>query len=50
MEIKKGYSNCDPERWLKVIPQLIALMDMKHVDAQVWINTFFIFACNLDAK
>ena len=23
---------CDPERWLKVIPQLIAIMDMKNVD------------------
>jgi len=24
--------SCDPERWLKVVPQLIAIMDMKKVD------------------
>merc|ERR1719394_1336449 len=35
--IRDGYENCDPERWLKVIPQLIANIDMQYV------NTLAIF-------
>ena len=30
--IRDGYENCDPERWLKVIPQLIANIDMQYVN------------------
>jgi hypothetical protein len=29
--INEEPEKCDPERWLKVVPQLIAIMDMKHV-------------------
>ena len=29
--IRTEPEHCDPERWLKVVPQLIAIMDMKHV-------------------
>ena len=31
LAITEGYTHCDPERWLKVIPQLIAIMDMKYI-------------------
>ena len=29
--ISDGYEHCDAERWLKVIPQLIAIMDMRYI-------------------
>ena len=32
--IKEGFSRCDSERWLKVIPQMIAIMDVQHLDLQ----------------
>lgn len=37
--IKEGFSRCDSERWLKVIPQMIAIMDVQHLDLQR--KTFF---------
>ena len=32
--INEGFSRCDSERWLKVIPQMIAIMDVQHLDLQ----------------
>merc|ERR1739838_639427 len=32
--IKDGFLKCDSERWLKVVPQMIAIMDVRYLDLQ----------------